>query len=71
MAAWAPVDATLSQIVQLLKESHSPDTEVQRSVEQVNMNFVVDRSTAWFPIHAILPSWFTEAGDVEPVSRFQ
>ena len=36
MAGWVPVDATLSQIVQLLKESHSPDTDVQRSVEQVS-----------------------------------
>lgn len=35
MAGWTPLESTLSQIVQLLKESHSPDTEVQRSVEQV------------------------------------
>lgn len=32
---WTPLESTLSDIVQLLNESHSPDTEVQRSVEQV------------------------------------
>lgn len=35
MAGWAPLESTLAQIMQLLKESHSPDTDVQRSVEQV------------------------------------
>jgi len=43
MAGWVPAETILSQIVQLLKESHSPDTEIQRSVEQV-WDGVVD----WF-----------------------
>lgn len=37
MAAWTPLDSTFAEIVQLLNESHSPDTEVQRSVEQVRI----------------------------------
>lgn len=32
---WVPNEASLTQIVELLKESHSPDTETQRLVEQV------------------------------------
>ena len=36
MAGWSPSQTILDQIVQLLKESHSPDTEIQRNVEQVS-----------------------------------
>ncbi|XP_033636471.1 transportin-1-like isoform X1 [Asterias rubens] len=32
--AWQPSEAGLSQILQLLKESQSPDTEIQRAVQQ-------------------------------------
>ena len=32
---WAPNEASLAQVVELLKESHSPDTDTQRVVEQV------------------------------------
>ncbi len=35
MSNWTPNQTILDQIVQLLKESHSPDTEIQRNVEQV------------------------------------
>ena len=34
--AWQPSEAGLSQILQLLKESQSPDTEIQRAVQQVS-----------------------------------
>ena len=37
MAGWTPSQSILDQIVQLLKESHSPNTEIQRSVEQVSL----------------------------------
>jgi len=33
---WMPDEASLGQIIQLLKESQNPDTETQRSVEQVS-----------------------------------
>ena len=32
---WQPVNSGLEQIIQLLKESQSPDTEIQRQVQQV------------------------------------
>ena len=32
---WVPNEASLTQVVELLKECHSPDTETQRLVEQV------------------------------------
>ena len=34
--AWQPDEAGLSQILQLLKESQSPSTEIQRAVQQVS-----------------------------------
>ena len=33
--SWQPDEGSLGQILQLLKESQNPDTETQRSVEQV------------------------------------
>lgn len=33
--AWQPDEAGLTQILQLLKESQSPNNEVQRAVQQV------------------------------------
>ena len=33
---WHPDEASLAQILQLLKESQNPDTETQRAVEQVS-----------------------------------
>jgi len=32
---WQPDASGLEQIIQLLKESQSPDTEIQRQVQQV------------------------------------
>ena len=37
---WMPDEASLGQIIQLLKESQNPDTETQRSVEQVSKEVV-------------------------------
>lgn len=34
--AWQPDQDGLQQIIQLLKESQSPNTEVQRAVQQVS-----------------------------------
>ena len=34
--SWQPDEGSLGQILQLLKESQNPDTETQRSVEQVS-----------------------------------
>lgn len=36
---WVPNEASLGQVVELLKESHSPDTDTQRLVEQVSNHF--------------------------------
>ena len=33
--AWQPDASGLEQIIQLLKESQSPDTDIQRQVQQV------------------------------------
>ena len=35
--AWQPVESGLQTIIQLLKESQSPDTEIQRYVQQVSV----------------------------------
>lgn len=34
--AWQPEENGLRQILQLLKESQSPDNEIQRNVQQVS-----------------------------------
>lgn len=39
--AWQPDQDGLQQIIQLLKESQSPNTEVQRAVQQVSFNLPV------------------------------
>lgn len=36
MAMWQPQEEGLKQILQLLKESQSPDTGTQRAVQQVS-----------------------------------
>lgn len=36
MALWQPDNSGLEQIIQLLKESQSPDTEIQRQVQSVS-----------------------------------
>ncbi len=36
--SWQPEQVGLQQIIQLLKESQSPDTETQRSVQQVSFS---------------------------------
>lgn len=38
---WAPKEDGLGQIISLLKESQSPDTNVQREVQQVSSTFCV------------------------------
>ena len=38
MAAWQPEEAGLQQILQLLRESQSPDTATQRVVQQVSFH---------------------------------
>jgi hypothetical protein len=38
MAMWQPQEQGLKQILQLLKESQSPDTGTQRAVQQVSSN---------------------------------
>lgn len=37
--AWQPQEEGLIQILQLLKDSQSPDTATQRAVQQVNFVF--------------------------------
>ena len=39
--AWQPDQDGLQQIIQLLKESQSPNTEVQRAVQQVSFDLLV------------------------------
>ena len=39
--AWQPDQDGLQQIIQLLKESQSPNTEVQRAVQQVSFTLPV------------------------------
>ena len=39
--AWQPDQDGLQQIIQLLKESQSPNTEVQRAVQQVSFTLLV------------------------------
>jgi cation transport ATPase len=41
--AWQPQEEGLIQILTLLKESQSPDTETQRSVQQVSFIFKLHR----------------------------
>lgn len=36
---WQPQEEGLRQIIQLLKESQSPDTNIQRAVQQVSFYF--------------------------------
>lgn len=38
--AWQPQEEGLRQIIQLLKESQSPDTVIQRTVQQVSFFFM-------------------------------
>ena len=38
MATWQPEQAGLQQILQLLRESQSPDTATQRVVQQVRLS---------------------------------
>lgn len=40
--AWQPDKEGLQQIIQLLKESQSPNTEVQRAVQQVSFFLPVE-----------------------------
>lgn len=37
--SWQPQEEGLRQIIQLLKESQSPDTAIQRAVQQVSFFF--------------------------------
>lgn len=46
--AWQPDEQGLQQILQLLKESQSPDNDIQRAVQQVSFFNVVLR-----PFHSI------------------
>lgn len=39
--AWSPTQDGIQQILQLLKESQSPDTQTQRAVQQVNILHVI------------------------------
>ena len=43
MAMWQPEENGLRQILQLLKESQSPDTETQRAVQQVTINLGLEK----------------------------
>ena len=38
---WQPDQQGLEQILQLLKESQSPDTETQRAVQEVSFSLIV------------------------------
>ena len=38
MAVWQPEETGLQQILELLRESQSPDTATQRAVQQVSIN---------------------------------
>ena len=40
---WVPNEEGLSQILQLLRESQSENTEVQRNVQQVSFNFCISQ----------------------------
>lgn len=39
--AWQPQEEGLRQIIQLLKESQSPDTVIQRTVQQVSFFYEI------------------------------
>ncbi len=39
--AWSPRQEGLDQILQLLRESQSPDTQTQRAVQQVSHPFIL------------------------------
>ena len=44
---WQPQDDGLRQILQLLKESQSPDNVTQRAVQQVRMKIKIIFCTFW------------------------
>lgn len=46
--SWQPVSSGLEQIIQLLKESQSPDTEIQRQVQQVGIKGFSLKNTIWY-----------------------
>ncbi len=46
--SWHPDEASLAQILQLLKESQNPDTETQRAVEQVRVVLGGTAKNYWF-----------------------
>lgn len=48
--AWQPDQDGLQQIIQLLKESQSPNTEVQRAVQQVSFKLPVVMLKSVFPV---------------------
>ena len=48
--AWQPDQDGLQQIIQLLKESQSPNTDVQRAVQQVSFTLLVVMFKYQFPL---------------------
>ena len=48
--AWQPDQDGLQQIIQLLKESQSPNTDVQRAVQQVSFTLLVVMLKHQFPL---------------------
>ena len=53
--AWSPTQDGIQQILQLLKESQSPDTQTQRAVQQVNILHVIQFIHIVWPNHFIHP----------------
>ena len=61
--AWQPDQDGLQQIIELLKESQSPNTEVQRAVQQVSFTLLVSLLKSLFlgefeEIRAVIPLRF-------------
>lgn len=48
--SWQPEEGSLAEILRLLKESQSPDTETQRSIEQVSSSISPPKASGQPPI---------------------
>ena len=68
---WVPNEASLGQVVELLKESHSPDTDTQRLVEQVSNYFTPRQDMFFYSYHGTLRRGATASRCSQSISRLQ
>ena len=54
--SWQPEESGLQQILQLLRESQSPDTATQRAVQQVSLQ--IFPVLGWDVVYLMVKSWF-------------